>query len=151
MTVEWCTETLLVEVVSDEPNATTKHEQAIQRANLDVLIGLFRCECTTVAQEVDKADRNAAVNVENQLQKGMSDQLHDERVETYGIFLGSGHLLDSEGIVQEGVAREVLLDILLDELNTKIRVVHTLDLVSNSADWKDIQKPHHRPNKYTTH
>jgi hypothetical protein len=59
--------------------------------------------------------------------------------ETYGILLGSGHLLDSKGIVEEGVTREVFLDILLDELNTKIRVVHTLDLVSNSADWKGIQ------------
>ena len=34
------------------------------------------------------------------------------------------------------MAGEVLLDVLLDELDTEIRVVHALDLVADAADCK---------------
>jgi hypothetical protein len=34
------------------------------------------------------------------------------------------------------VAREVLDNVLLHELNAEIRVVEALDVVANTADWK---------------
>jgi hypothetical protein len=82
MTVQRCTESLLVKMVSDKPDAAAEHEQAVQRADLDVFIGLFRCKSTAVTQEINKADSNAAVDVENELHKGMTDQhkMNDERV-----------------------------------------------------------------------
>lgn len=55
-------------------------------------------------------------------------------METYGILLGRGDLLDSESVVKQAVAREVLVNVLLDELDTKIRVVDALDLMTDAAD-----------------
>ena len=52
----------------------------------------------------------------------------------YCILLRRRHLLNSEGIVEKTVAGEVLLDVLLDELDTKIRVVNTLDLVADTTN-----------------
>ena len=67
MTVQRCAQSLLVEVVADETNASSEHEQAVQRADLDILVSLFWREGTRVTKEIDKADRNAAVNVKNEL------------------------------------------------------------------------------------
>ena len=53
---------------------------------------------------------------------------------TYSILLGSRHLFNSKGVVEEAVAGEVLLDVLLDELDTKIGVVDALDLVADTGD-----------------
>lgn len=53
---------------------------------------------------------------------------------TNRILLFRRDLLNSKSIIEEGVAGEVFPDILLDELDTEIRVVDTLDFVSNSAD-----------------
>lgn len=52
----------------------------------------------------------------------------------YCILLRRRHLLNSEGIVEKTVAGEVLLDVLLDELDTKIRVVNTFDLVADTTN-----------------
>ena len=53
---------------------------------------------------------------------------------TYRILLRGRHLLYRKRIIQQTMAREVLLDILLHELNTQIWVVDGLDLVANTAD-----------------
>ena len=84
---------------------------------LDVLICLVRSKGTTVAQEVDEANSNAAIDVE------------DERV-----LLRRRDLLDGERVVEQAVAREVLAHVLLDKLDTQVRVVHALDLVADTAD-----------------
>jgi hypothetical protein len=55
---------------------------------------------------------------------------------TYSILLGGGDLLDGKSVVEQAVAGEVLAHVLLDELNTEIRVVHALDLVADTADYK---------------
>ena len=48
VTVERCPQPLLIQVVSNETDATTKDEQAIESTNLDVLISLLWRESTTV-------------------------------------------------------------------------------------------------------
>jgi len=45
--------------------------------------------------------------------------------QAYSMFLRRRNLLNSESIVQQTVAREVLVHILLHKLNTKIRIVHS--------------------------
>jgi hypothetical protein len=67
MAVEWCSESLLVEMVTNETDAAAKDEETVQRANLDVFICLFPSECSTVTKKVNKADRDATVDVENEL------------------------------------------------------------------------------------
>ena len=56
------------------------------------------------------------------------------RKETYRVLLRGRDLLDGERVVEQAVAREVLADVLLDKLDTQVRVVHTLDLVANTRD-----------------
>jgi hypothetical protein len=117
VTVQRGAEPLLVEMVTNEPNAPPKHKQAVQSTDLDVLIRLLGSERARVPQEVDEADSNAPVDVEDE-----------------GILLGGGDLLDGEGVVEEGVRGEVLADVLLDELDTEIGVVDALDLVADTSD-----------------
>ena len=75
MSVERCTQALLVEVVADEANGATEDEEAVQGANLDVLVRLLGRECAGVAQQVDEADGDAAIDVEDEL-RGSSDIDH---------------------------------------------------------------------------
>jgi hypothetical protein len=50
------------------------------------------------------------------------------------VLLGCRDLLHAEGIVEQAMAWEVLHDVLLDKLDTVIRIVHAFDLVSNTRD-----------------
>lgn len=52
----------------------------------------------------------------------------------YSIFLRSGDLLNGKSIVEQAVAREVLANVFLDEFNTEIGVVDTLDLVTDTRN-----------------
>ena len=58
------------------------------------------------------------------------------RKETYRVLLRGRDLLDGERVVEQAVAREVLLHVLLHELDTEIRVVDALDLVADTRDCK---------------
>lgn len=60
-------EALLVEVVPDEPDAAPKYEQTVKRADLDVLVRLIRGERSTVTEQVDKADGDATIDVQDEL------------------------------------------------------------------------------------
>jgi hypothetical protein len=52
---------------ADEPNTPAKHEQTVEGTDPDVLIGLLGCEGARVTQEVDEADSDATVNIEDEL------------------------------------------------------------------------------------
>ena len=117
MALERCAQTLLVKVVANETDATTKNEKTVQRADLDVLVRLLWREGARVAEQVDEAHGDAAINVK------------DER-----ILLRRRNLLDRECVVEQAVAGEVLVDVLLHQLDTKVGVVHALDLVTDTTD-----------------
>ena len=87
--------------------------------NFDVFVSFFSSKGAAISEKVDEAYSNAPINVQ------------DERV-----LLRGGDLLHSESVVEERVAREVLLHILLHKLYAKIGVVYRLDLVPNSANWE---------------
>ena len=67
MTVQRCTQTLLIEVVTNETDAATKNEETIQSADFDVFVSFLWCEGTTVSQKVDEADGNTTIDVQNKL------------------------------------------------------------------------------------
>jgi hypothetical protein len=67
MTVQRCTQPLLVEVVTDETDASSEHEQPVQRTDLDVLVRFFGRKGTRVTKEVDEANGDTAIDVENEL------------------------------------------------------------------------------------
>lgn len=64
----------------------------------------------------------------------ISKSYYDMGEGTHCILLRRCDLLNSEGVVEKTVAGEVLLDVLLDELDTKIGVVNALDLVTDTTD-----------------
>jgi hypothetical protein len=120
--VQRSAETLLVEVVADEADAAPEDEETVESANADVLVCLISAKGAAVSQEIDEADGNAAIDVEDE-----------------GILLGSGDLLDGKGVVEQRVAGEVLANVVLDELDTQIGVVDALDLVADTADYGNHQ------------
>ena len=128
---------LLIQMVSNETNAPAEHEQAVQGTDLDVLVSLLRGERSTVPEQIDEAHSDASIDVQDE-----------------GVLLGGGDLLDGEGVVEERVRGEVLADVLLDELDTKIGVVDALDLVADTADYKREETQsvtHHHLEKRSTH
>lgn len=67
MTVQRCPQPLLVKVVSNETDAPSEDEQAVEGTNLDVLVSLFRSEGTTIPEEIDEADSNTTIDVQDEL------------------------------------------------------------------------------------
>ena len=121
MPVQAGAQSLLVQVMGNETDAATEHEQTVQDTHLEVVLGFFWGESTAVPQQVDKADSNTAVNVKDEV-----------------VLLGGGYGLDSNGIVKELVRGEVFYNKLLDELDTQIRVGARFDSVADTGNWADI-------------
>lgn len=118
MSVKWRTEPLLVEVVSNETDAATKDEETIESPDLDAFVGCFGGKDTTVVQEVDKADSDATVDVDDEL-GGVSFGFV-RNGGTYGMFLACGYFLNGKPVVMKRVAWEVLPHVSLDELDTEL-------------------------------
>jgi hypothetical protein len=58
-----------VKVVSNEPDTPAEHEQTVEGTDPDVLIHLLGCGGARVTQEVDEADGDASVDIEDELWK----------------------------------------------------------------------------------
>ena len=108
---------LLVQKVGDETDTTAQHEQTVQHAHLEVILGLLGAEGAAVAQQVDEADGDAAVDVEDQV-----------------VLLGGCDGFDSEGVVEELGGGEVEFDVVLHELDAEIGVVAGFDTVADAGD-----------------
>ena len=123
VTIQRSTETLLVEMVTDEANAASEDEKTVESANADVFVCFILAKSAAVSQEIDKANGNAAIDVEDE-----------------GILLGGGDLLDGNSIVEQRVAGEVLANVVLDELDTQVGVVDALNFVADTADYGNHQQ-----------
>ena len=105
MPVEAGPQPLLVEVMGDETDAATEDEEAVEHAHAEVVLCLLGAEGAAVAEEVDEADGDAAVDVEDEV-----------------VFLRRRHRLHRDGVVEHLAAGEALLDELFDELDAEVRV-----------------------------
>jgi len=119
MAVETSPKPLLVEEVSNETNAATKNEETVKDTHLEVVLSFFVSESTAVAEQIDKANSDAAVDVEDQV-----------------VLLGGGDLLNGQCVVEQLERGEVLLDVVLDQLHTEIGVGAGLDSVANTWDYR---------------
>jgi len=117
VTVQTGAQALLIEIVGNQTDAATQNEQAIENAHAHVVLDLLGGESTAVAEQVNEADSNATIDVQDQV-----------------VLLGGGYGLDSNGVVEQLGAGEVLLNELLDELDTQVGVVAGLDLVADTGD-----------------
>lgn len=119
MPVEPSPETLLVQEVSNQADTPTQHEETVEHTHLEVVLGLLGAEGAAVAEQVDEADGNATVDVEDKV-----------------VLLGGCDRLDGDGVVEEGGAGEVCLAEFLHERNAKIGVVAGLYAVTDTGNWK---------------
>lgn len=117
VSVQTSAQSLLVQEVGNETDGTTKHEQTVQHTHLEVVFRLLCAESAAVSEQVDEANSNATVDVENEV-----------------VLLGGGNTLDSDGVIEELGRWEVLLAELLNEGDTEVRVVAGLDTVANTRD-----------------
>lgn len=117
MTVQTSAQSLLVEVMGNQTNAASQNEQTVEDTHAEVVLGLLGGEGTAVAEEIDKADGNASIDVQDQV-----------------VLLGGGDSLDGQGVVEELVTGELGKDVLLDELDSQIGVVARLDTVTDTGN-----------------
>jgi hypothetical protein len=103
--------------MGNQTDTSAQDEETVENTHLQVVLSLLVGKGTTVADKVNETDSNASVNVENEV-----------------VLLGCCHGLDSERIVEQLGAGEVLLNVLLDKLDTEIVVVAGLDPVANTGD-----------------
>ena len=117
MPVETSAQPLLIQEMGNETDTPAENEETVEDTHLEVVFSLLRGERAAVAHQVNKADSNAAVDVENEV-----------------VLLGRCDRLDCKSVVEHLEAREVLVHVLLNELDTKIGVVSGLDPVTNTRD-----------------
>ena len=117
MSIQTGPQTFLVKVMRNQTNTPTKYEQSVQDTHVQVVFGFFGAEGATVSHQINKADCDAAIDVENEV-----------------VLLGSSDGLDSDSVVEHLAAREALFDELLDKLHTEIGVVAGLDFMANTGD-----------------
>lgn len=89
-------------------------------AYLKVVLGFFGSESTTVPQQINEANSNTTIDVEDEV-----------------VLLRGGDTLNREGVIKELVGWEALLNEFLDEFNTQVRVVSGLDLVTYARDCEE--------------
>ncbi len=108
---------LLIEIMGDETDAAAQDEETVEDAHVEVVLGLLGREGAAVAHEVDEADGDAAVDVEDEV-----------------VLLRRRHRLHRDGVLQHLAAREALLHEFLDQLHAQVRVVARFDFVPDSGN-----------------
>ena len=117
MSVQTSAQSLLVEVMGNETDRTTEDEQTVEDTHLEVVFGFLGAESAGVAEQIDEADGNTTVDIEDKV-----------------VLLRRGNGLNGEGVVEELGGWESGLDELLDERDTEIGVVSRLNTVTNTGD-----------------
>lgn len=81
MSIKTCSKTFLIQVVSDEANASAEYEKSVENTHLKIIFGLFRAKGATVAHEIDETDSHTAIDVEDQVVLfASSDRLYGNRI-----------------------------------------------------------------------
>jgi hypothetical protein len=111
------THSLLVQEVGNETNGTTQDEKTIENADGQVLLGLLGRERSTLSEQVNEADGNATIDVQDQV-----------------VFLRGGDGLNGNSVVKQLVGGEVLEHKVLDQLDAQIGVVARLDSVADTRN-----------------
>mmetsp|Transcript_13165 Transcript_13165/g.52746 ORF Transcript_13165/g.52746 Transcript_13165/m.52746 type:complete len:1108 (+) Transcript_13165:373-3696(+) len=115
--VEGLFEALLVEVVADEADGAAEDEEAVEAAVGDELVGFLDGEGAAVPEEIDEADGDAAVDVEDEVRA-----------------LGGRDLFDAEREVEGRGLGEVFFGEVLDDDDAHVGVLERLDAVADAHD-----------------
>lgn len=97
MSIQTGPQTLLVKVMRDQTDTPSKHEQAVEDTHVHVVFGFLGAEGTAIPHQINEADSDAAIDVENEI-----------------VLLRCSDSLDSNSIVEHLAAGKALLDELFD-------------------------------------
>ena len=117
MPIKTCPQAFLIQEMCDQANTPTQYKQPIKDTHVQVILGFFRREGATVAEQINEADCHTAVYIEDEV-----------------VFLGSRNGLNSDSIIQKFCAGEVFVHEVFDKLDTKIRVLTRLDTMTNTGN-----------------
>jgi len=117
MPIQASPETLLVQIMCNQTNASAQYEQPIQDAHAEVVFSLLRTEGAAVAHQINEADSDTSIDVEDEV-----------------VLLAGGDRFDGDGVVKHLAAGETLLDEFFDKLDTEIGVVTRFDLVADTRN-----------------
>ena len=84
MPVKTSPQSLLVQEVGNQTDRATQHEQTVEHTHLQVVLSLFRGKGAAIPHQIDEADGDAAVDVENQV-----------------VLLRGCHSLDGDGVIKK--------------------------------------------------
>lgn len=66
MPVEGRPQSLLVQVVTNETDTSSKNEERVESTDLHVFFSLFRVESARRPEKINEGDSNATIDVENE-------------------------------------------------------------------------------------
>jgi hypothetical protein len=101
----------------NQTDTASEDEQTVENTHAQVVFRLFWREGAAVAEQINEADSNTAIDVKDQV-----------------VFLGSCDGFDGDGVVKEFVGGEVLDNEFFDELNAEIRVGARLYAMTDTGD-----------------
>ena len=101
MSVQASAQPLLVKVVGNQTDAPTENKETVKNAHGEIVLSFFRGEGAAVTEEVDEADSDTAVHVEDEI-----------------VLLGGGNGLDGDGVIEKFVGAKILHDEFFDQLHT---------------------------------
>jgi hypothetical protein len=141
MSVERLLESLLVKVMTNETDRSSEDEESVECTDGEVLSGLLWGEGTRALEEIAEACCDSTVDVEDEgLRCGILSQLPclsaSKKQACTHILLRACNLLNGNSVVKSIARWELLLGESLDKLDSEIRVIDALDLVSDTRDCK---------------
>lgn len=119
MPVQPSPETLLIQEMRNQTNTPTEYEQSVEDAHFEVVFGFLGGEGAAVAEQVDEAYGDAAVDVEDEV-----------------VLFGRCDGFNGDGVVEEGGGGEVGLAEFFDERDAEVGVVAGFDAVADTGNWK---------------
>lgn len=108
--------------MSNQTDTATQDEKAVEDTHPQVVFSLLGRKRAAVAKQINEADGNTTIHVEDQV-----------------VLLRGCDSLDGDGVIEEFVGGKVLDDELLDKLDTKIGVGARLDTVTDTRNCKKCQ------------
>ncbi len=117
MPIQASPQSLLIQIMRNQSNTPTQHEQPVQHAHIQVIFSFLRAESATVTHEIDEADSDAAVDVEDQV-----------------VFFGGGDGFNGDGVLEHFAAGKAFLHEFFDEFDAQVGVIAGFYFVADSRD-----------------
>lgn len=122
MPVQPSPQAFLIQEVRDQTDTPPQDKQTVEHSHVEIIFGFFRRESTAISEEINEADGDAAVNVEDQI-----------------VLFGRGHGLNCDGVIEKFGAGKVFVDEIFNQFNAEVGVLARFDAVADTGDLEKIR------------